>query len=61
MNLDENLLKGLIGIIVIKIDGQTILQNEFCKLNREDTSCKKSVANDLKLEQEGDLNAECIY
>lgn len=39
----------------IKIDGQLVsLKDQFCKSNGEDTSCKKSVANDLELGQEGD-------
>nr|WP_242568558.1 hypothetical protein [Clostridium botulinum] len=44
------------GVLSIKKDGEIIYKNnEYCKLNREETSCKKSVEDEVKSMQEVDI------
>ncbi|MCW6078998.1 hypothetical protein [Clostridium sporogenes] len=44
------------GVLSVKKDGEIIYKNnEYCKLKREETSCKKSVENKVKSMQEVDI------
>ncbi|HBJ2602332.1 TPA: hypothetical protein LA751_001613 [Clostridium botulinum] len=44
------------GVLSVKKDGEMIYKNnEYCGLNREENSCKKSVEDKVKSMQEVDI------
>ncbi|EQB4335481.1 hypothetical protein ACYJ2V_001168 [Clostridium botulinum] len=44
------------GVLSVKKDGEIIYKNnEYCKLNKGETSCKKSVEDKVKSMQEVDI------